>query len=269
MNTESEKLVSLPDLPEKIFSSTPNVMTMNNAGYNPYMYNNMNSYNGGNMFMGGGMFGGSMSSNNPHLPAGLQQSLSLLETILITIGSTTQLIESSYVAAKGLMHTFKEIHIQFQSLKKDFRNGVLSMIYLLKKFLLIKRDKTSLSGDEKKSLKRLLIFVGLITGIPVILKRFISFPDQPVSFSSKAENTISSGDLINPSNAQFIRATYEYIPASSTSGELAIKKGEILAVISKKDAFGNKSQWWKVRNKIGESGYIPSNYIEILERKED
>ncbi len=37
------------------------------------------------MLMGGG---------TGHLPSGLQQSIGLLETVLVTIGSTTQLIES-------------------------------------------------------------------------------------------------------------------------------------------------------------------------------
>lgn len=271
MSSNTEKISPLPQLPDKTAPPDTPFGTMNNIGYNPYMYNNMNPYGGGNMFMGNGMFGSGMSSNNPHLPAGLQQSLSLLETILITIGSTTQLIESSYVAAKGLMHTFKEIHIQFQSLRKDFRNGILSAIFFLKKVLLMKRDKTALSGEEKRSLKRLLVFVSLAAGVPLLLKKIALYSEQPVSFVNGKDDMSQSpdGNVLDPEKAQFVRVLYDYVPGKNTVGELAIRKDEILAIISKKDALGNDSQWWRVRNKKGDLGYIPSNYIETLEKKKE
>ena len=275
----SKNLEKSPQVPEKLIptsTSNSNLSTMNNLGYNPYMYNNMSPYGGGGFSMGGGMFGSALSSNNPNLPTGLQQSLSLLETVLITISSTTQLIESSYIAAKGIMQTFKEIGVQFQSLRQDFRNGVLSAIYFLKKILLMKRDRKRLSDEERRSLRRLLIFVSLAAGVPLILKKLVNSAEQPVSFSDVGNmeniaNGIDSNgnELLDPSNAQFIKVLYDYTPASKTTGELPIKKNEILAILSKKDAIGNDSQWWKVRNKQGKTGYIPSNYIEILERKKN
>lgn len=271
--SENTEVPNLPQVPENAVTSpvSGNFAPMNNLGYNSYMYNNMNPYSGGNMFMGGGMFGSSMSSNNPHLPTGLQQSLSLLETVLITIGSTSQLIESSYIAAKGIMQTFREIHVQFQGLKRDCKNGILTAILYLKRILLLKRDNHRITADEKRSLKRLLIFIGLATGIPLVLKRMVNSAEQPVAFASDSSNIATNSDeaLVNPSNAQFVKVLYDYTPPSITTGEMPIKKNEILAILSKKDALGNNSQWWKVRNKNGQTGYIPSNYIEILEKGKD
>lgn len=269
--SENTEVSNLPQVPEKPAASpvNGNFPPMSNLGYNSYMYNNMNPYSGGNMFMGGGMFGSSMSSNNPHLPTGLQQSLSLLETVLITIGSTSQLIESSYIAAKGIMQTFREMHVQFQGLKRDCKNGILTAIFYLKRILLLKRDEHRITAEEKRSLKRLLLFIGLATGIPLILKRMVNSAEQPVAFASDSSNSEANSDeaLINPSNAQFVKVVYDYTPTSKTTGELPIKKNEILAILSKKDAIGNDSKWWKVRNKNGHTGYIPSNYIELLERE--
>lgn len=39
--------------------------------------------------------------------------------------------------------------------------------------------------------------------------------------------------------------------------ELPFKKGEVLEVLSKDE----RTQWWKARNKHGQTGFIPMNYI--------
>lgn len=40
-----------------------------------------------------------------------------------------------------------------------------------------------------------------------------------------------------------------------------------MAILSKKDPLGRDSDWWKVRTKNGNIGYIPYNYIEIIKRR--
>ena len=52
----------------------------------------------------------------------------------------------------------------------------------------------------------------------------------------------------------YVTAKYDY--QSQGSHELDIKKGERLQLLD------DSKQWWRVVNKVGNSGYVPSNYVK-------
>ena len=74
---------------------------------------------------------------------------------------------------------------------------------------------------------------------------------------------------LDPSKLDFCRVLYDYAPdAQNTAGiDLAVKKGDIVAVLSKSDPMGNPSEWWRCRARDSRVGYLPSPYLETIQRK--
>ena len=79
---------------------------------------------------------------------------------------------------------------------------------------------------------------------------------------------------IDPSKLDFCRLLYDYTPESTTQGgpptegiDLEVKKGDLVAVLSKSDPMGNPSDWWRCRARDGRVGYLPGLYLEGIQRK--
>jgi len=52
-----------------------------------------------------------------------------------------------------------------------------------------------------------------------------------------------------------VQAKYDYTAAEGAAQELSMLRGEVLTLLD------DSKSWWKVKNKIGKVGYVPSNYI--------
>ncbi|ERF73038.1 hypothetical protein EPUS_08602 [Endocarpon pusillum Z07020] len=81
----------------------------------------------------------------------------------------------------------------------------------------------------------------------------------------------SDADLavIDPSKLDFYRVLYDYEPGSKVEGgDLKVNKGDLVAVLSKKDLKGNETEWWYCRCRDGRIGYLPSNYLLIIRRRD-
>ena len=50
--------------------------------------------------------------------------------------------------------------------------------------------------------------------------------------------------------------------------DLTVKKGDLVAVLSKSDPMGNASDWWRCRARDGRMGYLPGVYLESIQRKQ-
>ena len=46
-----------------------------------------------------------------------------------------------------------------------------------------------------------------------------------------------------------------------------MKKGDLVAVLSKTDPMGQRSEWWRCRARDGRTGWLPGVYLEILQRR--
>ncbi|KIW65075.1 hypothetical protein PV04_07359 [Phialophora macrospora] len=72
---------------------------------------------------------------------------------------------------------------------------------------------------------------------------------------------------IDPRKLDFCRVLYDYTPTPQSGGmDLEVKKGDFVAVLSKTDPMGNASEWWRCRARDGKMGYLPSPYLEPIQR---
>ena len=79
---------------------------------------------------------------------------------------------------------------------------------------------------------------------------------------------------LDPSKLDFCRLLYDYTPENSgqppTPGvDIEVKKGDLVAVLSKTDPMGNESQWWRCRARDGRVGYLPSPWLETIQRRRE
>jgi peroxin-13 len=74
---------------------------------------------------------------------------------------------------------------------------------------------------------------------------------------------------IDPSKLDFCRVLYDFTPESGAAVQgvdLEVKKGDLVAVLSKSDPMGNPSEWWRCRARDGRMGYLPGVYLEVARR---
>lgn len=61
---------------------------------------------------------------------------------------------------------------------------------------------------------------------------------------------------------------FDYNPPLRTAKkDLAVKKGDIVAVLMNRDFMGNPIDWWRCRTRDGRTGYLPNVYLEAIQRK--
>ena len=56
-------------------------------------------------------------------------------------------------------------------------------------------------------------------------------------------------------NLKWLRGRYFIYFCVGAAQELSMVRGEVLTLMD------DSKSWWKVKNKIGKTGYVPSNYI--------
>jgi len=76
---------------------------------------------------------------------------------------------------------------------------------------------------------------------------------------------------IDPGQLEFCKVLYDFTPDTNNQAvqgvDLAVKRGDMVAVLSKADPLGNTSEWWKCRTRDGRMGYLPSPYLEIIQKR--
>lgn len=268
------------------------------GGYSRYgsgMYGGMGGYGGG-MYGGGyGGYGGGMYGQPGAMggPGGFAEStqatFQLIESVIGAFGGFAQMLEATYMATHSSFFTMISVAEQFGHLKNALGSflGIFALIKYAKKILAkltgkqiksnIKIDAEEFSKFEARSaseakssskrisLKPLLIFLVMVIGTPWVLKKLITH-------LAKQKNLPLPGYPGQPnqptdlSQIEFGRAQYNFVPENKEI-ELELKEGDLVAILSKVDPAGKPSQWWRVRSRNGKTGYIPSNYIEIIKRK--
>lgn len=134
------------------------------------------------------------------------------------------------------------------------------------------------------SRKPLLIFLAAVFGLPYLMTKLIrSLAAQSSQNQNQPYNPVLGPDgqplpedqqphnqRIDPSKLDFCRVLYDYTPENNppTPGiDLEVKKGDLVAVLSKSDPMGNASDWWRCRARDGRMGYLPDVYLETVKRK--
>ncbi|TQB72498.1 Peroxisomal membrane protein PAS20 [Monascus purpureus] len=136
------------------------------------------------------------------------------------------------------------------------------------------------SPVPKPSKKPFLVFVLAVFGLPYLMGKLIKALARSQEEEMKrrqqllvgANGEMSQADQpapLDPSKLDFCRVLYDYTPESQESSgiDLAVKKGDIVAVLSKSDPMGNASEWWRCRARDGRVGYLPGPYLETIQRR--
>ena len=142
------------------------------------------------------------------------------------------------------------------------------------------------NGQPTPSKKPFLIFLAAVVGLPYLMTKLIRSLAKQNEQQSQYPN---DGRLvlgpdgqplpdqqphqpIDPSKLDFCRLLYDYTPENngSTPGiDLEVKKGDLVAVLSKSDPMGNASEWWRCRARDGGVGYLPGLYLEGIQRRKN
>lgn len=144
-------------------------------------------------------------------------------------------------------------------------------------------------GQPAPSRKPFLIFLAAVVGLPYLMTKLI----RSLAQQNEQQNQYNpDGRLIlgpdgqplpdqqphqpiDPSKLDFCKLLYDYTPESMRQGQpptsgidLEVKKGDLVAVLSKSDPMGNASEWWRCRARDGRVGYLPGVYLEGIQRKQ-
>jgi peroxin-13 len=127
------------------------------------------------------------------------------------------------------------------------------------------------AASAKPSKKPFIVFMLAVVGLPYLMGKLIKAlaRSQEEEEKRKMLENPQAGQQIDPNKLEFCRALYDFTPNNTMQGmDLAVKKGDMVAVLSKTDPMGNASEWWKCRSRDGRMGYLPGIYLETIQRKQ-
>jgi peroxin-13 len=134
-------------------------------------------------------------------------------------------------------------------------------------------------APPRPSRKPFIMFLLAVFGLPYLMGKLIRVLAKSQEEEMKRQNLqigsnggpqqVGPSTPLDPSKLDFCRVLYDYAPdTQNTAGiDLAVKKGDIVAVLSKSDPMGNPSEWWRCRARDSRVGYLPSPYLETIQRK--
>lgn len=126
------------------------------------------------------------------------------------------------------------------------------------------------------SKKPFVIFLLAVFGLPYLMSKLIrslasqSQQQQQAAIEGPPSNESALSAPIDPSKLLFCRVMYDYSPPNASAAEgidLPVKKGDLVAVLSKQDPGGRESDWWRCRSRDGRVGYLPGVYLEEILRR--
>ncbi|QPG75371.1 hypothetical protein FOA43_002724 [Brettanomyces nanus] len=144
------------------------------------------------------------------------------------------------------------------------------------------------SNDNNKngrgSLKPLLFFLAAVFGMPYLLKKLVTTvarqqqqrvlqrrqqqqqQQNQQGIAARNGNLIGNAlEILDPKKLEFARVMYNFNPENEQM-ELGLKKGDLVAILSKSGPNGEPSNWWRCRSRDGRLGFVPYNYLEVIKR---
>ncbi|CAN6666290.1 peroxisomal membrane protein Pex13p [Trichomonascus vanleenenianus] len=255
-------------------------------------YGSYGRYGGGMGGMGYGMGGMGGMGMNPQEPGALQQSTAatfqLIESIVGAVGGFAQMLESTYMATHSSFFAMMSVAEQFGHLKNSLGSilGIFAIMRWAKRLLArltgqpVTADAAGMTAKEfakfsanggaagntrnRPSFKPLLLFLAAVFGFPYLLGKLIRSLAVRQESHQLLEGPVGVG--MDPSTLEFCRAVHDFVPENPQM-ELELRKGDLVAILTKKDPMGNDSQWWKARTRDGRTGYVPSTYVDPVPRR--
>ncbi|KAJ3084247.1 Peroxisomal membrane protein PAS20 [Rhizoclosmatium hyalinum] len=142
------------------------------------------------------------------------------------------------------------------------------------------------NGQGKSNRRPVFLFLMFMIGFPWLMskviqrlqKRQLEMAAAAAADPNRALLGAGNVPLLGPDGTplqasqikelEFCKAIYDFKGASPA--ELTIKKGDVIAILSKVDpATRQPSMWWRGRLRTGEVGHFPSNYAEVIEKKKE
>ncbi|KAI1432193.1 hypothetical protein GGR50DRAFT_675778 [Xylaria sp. CBS 124048] len=246
-----------------------------------------------------------MMPNDPNNPNSLtnrfsnstQATFQMLEGIVGTFGGFAQMLESTYMATHSSFFAMVSVAEQFSNLRDTLGSvlGIFSMMRWIRTliakltgrpppvdataltpsaFALFEgRQSSGTNGAQSKlkpSKKPLIFFLLAAFGLPYLMSKAIrSLATSAQEGERKRMEIIGQNAPLDPSKLEFCRVLYDFTPeaGNATQGvDLAVKKGDFIAVLSKSDPLGNPSEWWRCRARDGRLGYLPATFLAVARR---
>ncbi|ODQ82738.1 hypothetical protein BABINDRAFT_159255 [Babjeviella inositovora NRRL Y-12698] len=243
--------------------------------------------------MGMGMNGMGMNGMDGAggIAQGTQATFQLIESVIGAVGGFAQMLEATYMATHSSFFTMISVAEQFGHLKQALGGlfGIFALMKYMKKIIaklsgrkfdygLSPSEFTKFDAKQKKledkqrkkesgpnrpriSLKPLLFFLAAVFGFPYLINKIIKRIGE-----QQQQQLQALGAVANPALLQFGKALYAFNP-ENPQVEAALVPGDLVAILTRLDPQGKESPWWRVRKRDGSMGYVPGNYLEIIERK--
>lgn len=124
-------------------------------------------------------------------------------------------------------------------------------------------------GPAKASRKPLFFFMLAAFGLPYLMRKLINTMAASAEEEERRRLAMAQEQQLDPSKLDYCRVLYDFVPQAGNSVQgvdMEVRKGDLVAVLSKSDPIGNPSEWWRCRARNGQLGYLPSTYLELLRR---
>ncbi|KAJ3126484.1 Peroxisomal membrane protein PAS20 [Nowakowskiella sp. JEL0407] len=260
------------------------------GGYNNYSYNNSynrpygstHSYNGQQPNLGPNP----EMSLTAQMEQSTQSTFQTLDQVVQAFGGFAQMLESTFFATHSSFMAMIGVAEQFGNLK-NYLSQLFSVFAVYKagkefieRSILGRRanpadlnakafeDFTARSNTPGKSSKPVWIFLFFAVGLPWLISKLIKRLQQQRLQNGEMNVTpehSGAASIQNIKDLEFCRAMYDFVPENIS--ELELRRGDIVAILTKLDPMGQPSDWWKGRLQSGKIGWFPSTYVEILEKK--
>ncbi|KAF2400412.1 hypothetical protein EJ06DRAFT_429356 [Trichodelitschia bisporula] len=259
-------------------------------------------YGGGMPGMYGGMGGMPGDPNNPSLTQSFSQStqatFQLIESIVQAFGGFAQMLESTYMATHSSFFAMVSVAEQFGTLRQTLGSvlGIFTIMRWIRTAIakltgrplpasskeLTPANFAAFSGKlpdgspaPRPSKKPLIMFTLAVFGLPYLMGKLIKAlarnQEEAERQRREANPQMFEGEQLDPTKLEFCKVLYDFTPESNNGAlqgaDLAVKKGDFVAVLSKADPLGNPSEWWRCRARDGRMGYLPSPYLEPIQRR--
>ncbi|RDI89864.1 hypothetical protein Vi05172_g194 [Venturia inaequalis] len=273
------------------------------GGYGGGMYGRMGGMGGMGGMYGGGMGGMPGDPNNPSLTQSFSQStqatFQLIESIVGAFGGFAQMLESTYMATHSSFFAMVSVAEQFGTLRQTL-GSVLGIFTIMRwfrtaiakltgrpppasskeltpaKFAAFTGKLPDGSPAPTPSKKPFIMFMVAVFGLPYLMGKLIKALARGQEDAEKARREANpqlyeEDAAMDPTKLEFCRVMYDFTPESNSNSvqgvDLAVKKGDFVAILSKTDPMGNPSEWWRCRARDGRMGYLPSPYLEQIQKR--
>jgi peroxin-13 len=129
-------------------------------------------------------------------------------------------------------------------------------------------------GPPKPSRKPLLFFLLAAFGLPYMMSKVIRSLAANAEEEERRRQAMAQQTALDPAKLEFCRVLYDFSPATANGPgqpavqgvDMDVRKGDLVAVLSKSDPLGNPSEWWRCRARDGRMGYLPATFLEVMRR---